>query len=112
MAAIAHNSGIAADAAHQFEVGVATSAAGGSMGLTGLFKQLGNASAMVVICVCLFLTGGAAWMMHREAMATMERMNKDNVASMTKVIERNTVAIDSLAREIRALRTGGFGPDE
>lgn len=91
----------------------------GGMGLRGLFGIIGNATAMVVVCVCLFLTGGAAWMMHNQAMNTLERINQANLESMTRVIngntaaiERNSTVINSLVKEIHALRTGGFGPDE
>lgn len=84
----------------------------GSMGLRGLWALVGNSTAMVVIAVSMLLAMYGAWTMHREAMSTMERMNQQNLDSMGKVIDRNTNALDALAKEIHALRTGGVGPDQ
>jgi len=83
----------------------------GSMGLRGLFAAVNNTTAMAVVCVALFLSGFGAWMMHKDAMQAMERMNRQNLESMGKVVDRNTAALDALAKEIHALRTGGLGPD-
>ena len=83
-----------------------------SMGLRGLWALVGNSTAMVVIAVAMLLTMFAAWSMHREGMSTLQGINKQNMELMGRVIDRNSAALDALSKEIHALRTGGFGPDE
>jgi hypothetical protein len=83
----------------------------GNQGLKGLLAQVGNATAMTLVAVLLLLSTWYIQRMHSEAMGnvlqlhTQERdFNREMYNSLTRVIERNSAAIDTLASEIRRLR--------
>lgn len=87
----------------------------GSLGLRGVWALIANSSAVVLIAVALAVVSWAAWSMHNQdrgdLLRLMDRGFKQNDA-LQLVIERNTGALQSLAKEIHALRTGGLGPDQ
>jgi len=87
----------------------------GNMGLRGIWAQLANASALMVLAVVLFLTMHQVNQMHTEGISALKQMHTEGIGTMRqlmdttlsnqqRVIADNTTAIKDLANEVRAMR--------
>lgn len=79
----------------------------GSMGLKGLWAQIGNSTAMVVITVVLFIAIFQVSRMHTEGMEVLQKLheqerefNREVHDSLRRVVEKNTIALNKLAEEL------------
>jgi hypothetical protein len=89
---------------------VTTEASAGSMGLRGLWALVGNSTAMCLVAVIAFLCLFQLQRMHEESIGTLRELhvqerqfNLQALGQLRDVVDKNTGAIDTLAREIRNL---------
>lgn len=92
----------------------------GMMGLQGLWALVGNSTAMCIVAVVLFISIFQLQKMHSEGMGVLKELhnqerdhNKEERINnrlageaMARIIDRNTLAIESLTTEIRKNRSG------
>lgn len=83
----------------------------GSMGLTGIFATVGNATSMVIIAGLLVAVLWHVKDAHREGIDTLREMivsdrsaHKAEREALSKIVDKNSEAMQNLANEVRLSR--------